>query len=85
VNHGKSSMNAKQTPAAGDTNSVWPLATPARMAARIVESVDVRPAPLRIVLRSQALDSTLKTLRRRIASFEAQAGLAASTDFPDGD
>jgi hypothetical protein len=50
VNHGKSSMNAKQTPAAGDTNSVWPLATPARMAARIVESVDVRPAPLRIVL-----------------------------------
>jgi hypothetical protein len=55
------------------------------MAAPIIESVDVQPAPLRIVLRSQALDSTLKTLRRRIASFEAQAGLAASTDFPDGD
>jgi NAD(P)-dependent dehydrogenase (short-subunit alcohol dehydrogenase family) len=32
---------------------------PARMAARIIESVDVEPAPLRIVLGSQALESTL--------------------------
>ena len=31
---------------------------PARMAARIIESVDVEPAPLRIVLGSQALAST---------------------------
>jgi NAD(P)-dependent dehydrogenase (short-subunit alcohol dehydrogenase family) len=58
---------------------------PARMAARIIESVDVEPAPLRLVLGSQALDSTLTTLRQRIASFEAQAGLAASTDFPAGE
>jgi hypothetical protein len=54
------------------------------MAARIIESVDVEPAPLRIVLGSQALDITLKTLRRRIERFEAQAELAASTDFPAG-
>ena len=57
---------------------------PARMAARIIESVDVEPAPLRMVLGSQALASTLATLRKRIASFEAQTELAASTDFPPG-
>ena len=54
---------------------------PARMAARIIESVDVEPAPLRIVLGSQALESTLATLRKRIEGFEAQTELAASTDF----
>jgi NAD(P)-dependent dehydrogenase (short-subunit alcohol dehydrogenase family) len=58
---------------------------PARMAARIIESVDVKPAPLRMVLGSQALESTLTTLRKRIADFEAQADLAASTDFPPGE
>jgi NAD(P)-dependent dehydrogenase (short-subunit alcohol dehydrogenase family) len=57
---------------------------PARMAARIIESVDVKPAPLRMVLGSQALQSTLTTLRKRIADFEAQTELAASTDFPPG-
>jgi hypothetical protein len=35
-----------------------------------------------MMLGSQALDSTLATLRERIAGFEAQRGLAASTDFP---
>jgi NAD(P)-dependent dehydrogenase (short-subunit alcohol dehydrogenase family) len=58
---------------------------PARMAARIIESVDVEPAPLRMVLGSQALESTLTTLRKRIANFEAQTELAASTDFPPGE
>ena len=55
---------------------------PASMAARIIESVDVEPAPLRLVLGSQALESTLATLRKRIEGFEAQRELAASTDFP---
>ncbi len=55
------------------------------MAARIIESVDVRPAPLRMVFGSQALQSTLSTLRKRISDFEAQAELAASTDFPPGE
>jgi NAD(P)-dependent dehydrogenase (short-subunit alcohol dehydrogenase family) len=55
---------------------------PARMAARIIETVDVEPAPLRLVLGSQALDSTLATLQTRIAGFEAQRALAQSTDFP---
>ena len=58
---------------------------PARMAARIIESVDVEPAPLRMLLGSQALQSTLATLRKRIAGFEAQTALAASTDFPPGE
>jgi NAD(P)-dependent dehydrogenase (short-subunit alcohol dehydrogenase family) len=58
---------------------------PARMAARIIESVDVEPAPLRLVLGSQALESTLSTLHQRIAGFEAQRELAASTDFPPGE
>jgi NAD(P)-dependent dehydrogenase (short-subunit alcohol dehydrogenase family) len=57
---------------------------PARMAARIIESVDVEPAPLRMVLGTQALEGTLAALRKRIASFEAQTDLAASTDFPPG-
>jgi NAD(P)-dependent dehydrogenase (short-subunit alcohol dehydrogenase family) len=58
---------------------------PARIAARIIASVDVEPAPLRMVLGSQALESTLTTLRKRIAGFEAQTELAASTDFPPGE
>jgi NAD(P)-dependent dehydrogenase (short-subunit alcohol dehydrogenase family) len=58
---------------------------PARMAARIIESVDVEPAPMRLVLGSAALESTLKVLRKRIADFEEQTKLAASTDFPPGE
>ena len=58
---------------------------PSRMAARIIESVDIEPAPLRMVLGSQALESTVAALRKRIAGFEAQAVLAASTDFPVGE
>jgi NAD(P)-dependent dehydrogenase (short-subunit alcohol dehydrogenase family) len=57
---------------------------PARMATRIIESIEIEPAPLRMVLGSQALEGTLTTLRKRIAGFEAQAALAASTDFPPG-
>ena len=58
---------------------------PARMAAAIIDSVDRQPAPLRVVLGSQALDSTIATLRKRIADFEAQRDLAASTDYPPGE
>jgi NAD(P)-dependent dehydrogenase (short-subunit alcohol dehydrogenase family) len=65
-----------------DPKNVLAPGDPARMAARIIESVEVEPAPLRMVLGSQALESTLATLRKRIASFEAQTEFAASTDFP---
>jgi NAD(P)-dependent dehydrogenase (short-subunit alcohol dehydrogenase family) len=58
---------------------------PARMASRIIESVDVEPAPLRMVLGAQALEGTPATLRKRIASFETQTELAASTEFQPGE
>jgi NAD(P)-dependent dehydrogenase (short-subunit alcohol dehydrogenase family) len=58
---------------------------PARMAAAIIDSVDVSPAPLRMVLGSQALDSTIATLEERLANFRTQKDLAASTDYPPGE
>ena len=58
---------------------------PSRMAARIIESVDKEPAPMRMVLGSQALASTISTLKTRIADYETQTKLAASTDFPAGE
>ena len=58
---------------------------PVRMAARIIESVDREPAPLRMILGSQALASTISTLKARVADYETQTGLAASTDFPTGE
>ena len=56
---------------------------PVLMAARIIETVDREPAPLRLVLGSQALRSTIDTLTRRLADFESQTEVAASTDAPD--
>jgi NAD(P)-dependent dehydrogenase (short-subunit alcohol dehydrogenase family) len=58
---------------------------PARMAAAIIASVDQNPAPLRLILGSQAQRTTIEVLRNRIAGFEAQADLAGSTDFPPGE
>lgn len=58
---------------------------PVRMATRIIESVDTDPAPLRIVLGSQALEATVTRLKERIADYEAQTELAASTDFFEGE
>jgi len=57
---------------------------PARMAARIIGSVDRNPAPLRMVLGSQALKATVERLEQRIADYKTQTELAASTDFPAG-
>ncbi|WP_245879787.1 hypothetical protein [Trichococcus patagoniensis] len=51
------------------------------MAIRIIESVDITPAPLRMVLGSQALASTISTLENRLADFRTQTELAASTDY----
>jgi NAD(P)-dependent dehydrogenase (short-subunit alcohol dehydrogenase family) len=60
------------------------IVEPARMATAMIASVDIEPAPLRMILGSQALDNTVEALRERIAGFEAQRELAASTDFPAG-
>ena len=64
-----------------DPNNGLAPGDPDRMAARVIDSVDVEPAPLRLVLGSPALEGTLTRLRKRIASFKAQTELAASTDF----
>lgn len=58
---------------------------PVRMAERIIESVDKEPAPLRMVLGSQALSATLTRLKERVADYETQTELAASTDFSSGE
>jgi hypothetical protein len=60
---------------------------PARMAARIIDSVDTEPAPLRLVLGSQALDSTLATLQKRIAlaSRPSARWLPPPTSRPESD
>lgn len=54
---------------------------PAKMAERIIESVDINPAPLRMVLGSQALKATIERLEERVADYKTQTELAASTDI----
>ena len=56
---------------------------PAKMAARIIESADKDPVPLRMVLGSQALAATIERLEERIADYKTQTELAASTDATD--
>ena len=56
---------------------------PAKMAARMIESVDKDPAPLRMVLGSQALAATIQRLEERIADYKTQTELAASTDVTE--
>ena len=56
---------------------------PAKMAARIIESVDLEKAPLRMVLGSQALNATIQRLEERIADYKTQYALAASTDIKE--
>ena len=54
---------------------------PAKMAERMIESVDIEPAPLRMVLGSQALKATIERLEERVADYKTQTELAASTDI----
>ena len=54
---------------------------PAKMAERMIESVDIDPAPLRMVLGSQALKATIERLEERVADYKTQTELAASTDI----
>lgn len=56
---------------------------PAKMAARIIESADKEPAPLRMVLGSQALKATIGRLEERVADYRTQTELAASTDIKE--
>ncbi|WP_243187409.1 hypothetical protein [Clostridium celatum] len=51
------------------------------MAQRIIESVDRSLETLRMILGSQALSTTVTRLKERIAEYETQTELAASTDI----
>lgn len=65
-----------------DPNKAIAPGDPSRMAERIIESVEKNPAPLRMVLGSQALFNTIQRLKERVLDYESQKDLAASTDFP---
>lgn len=54
---------------------------PAKMAARIIESVDREDTPLHMVLGSQALRATIERLEERLAAYKTQTDVAASTDI----
>lgn len=56
---------------------------PVEMSKRIIESAGSYPAPMRIVLGSQALKATIERLEERIADYKAQTELAASTDIKE--
>ncbi|MEC4271887.1 SDR family oxidoreductase [Adlercreutzia sp. R25] len=58
---------------------------PAKMAARMIESVAIEPAPLRQVYGSQALAATIERLEERLGDYKTQTELAASTDYPAGE
>ena len=54
---------------------------PAKMAVRIIESVDNPDTPLHMVLGSQALKATIERLEQRVAAYKTQTETAASTDI----
>lgn len=54
---------------------------PAKMASRIIESVDKPDTPLHMVLGSQALKATIERLEQRVAAYKTQTETAASTDI----
>jgi NAD(P)-dependent dehydrogenase (short-subunit alcohol dehydrogenase family) len=56
---------------------------PAKMAARIIESVDKEDTPFHMVLGSQALAATIERLEERVAAYKTQTELAASTDITE--
>lgn len=57
---------------------------PARMAAAIIDSTGVEPAPLRLLLGTDAYERTHQVLVGRLAALEAQKDLAATTDVRTG-
>jgi NAD(P)-dependent dehydrogenase (short-subunit alcohol dehydrogenase family) len=73
--HGFRARLDPDAPATGD---------PARMAAAIIDSAGLDPAPLRLLLGSDAYERTHQVLATRLASLEAQKDLAATTDVREG-
>jgi NAD(P)-dependent dehydrogenase (short-subunit alcohol dehydrogenase family) len=57
---------------------------PARMATAIIDSAGLEPAPLRLLLGTDAYKRTHQVLQGRLAALEAQKDLAATTDVRTG-
>lgn len=57
---------------------------PEKMAERIIESADATPAPLRMILGSQALSTAIEVMTKRLSGFQTPEAfaLARSTDCP---
>lgn len=55
---------------------------PAKMAARMIESVAIEPAPLRQVYGSQALRDTINRLEERVADYKTQTEWPHPLTFP---
>ena len=53
---------------------------PAKIAARIIDSAEQQPAPLRLVLGSDSYQAVTGALRNRLAQIEPQEATAAQTD-----
>jgi len=69
--------------AAGGNLTGAALGDPRKVAAAIVESADVTPAPRRLVLGSDAFQAIRAALTARLDELEAGKTLAASTDYQD--
>lgn len=54
------------------------------MATAIIDSAGVEPAPLRLLLGTDAYERTHPVLAGRLAALEAQKDLAATTDIREG-
>lgn len=54
---------------------------PAKMAEQIIDSVEIDPAPMHMVLGSQALENTINTLKDLVADYEKQPEIAAFSDI----
>ncbi|GAA2706832.1 MULTISPECIES: SDR family oxidoreductase [Streptomyces] len=65
------------------SGAVRPLSDPAKTARAVLDCADLEPAPLRLVLGSDAYETTRTALARRLADLEVQREIAWSTDVDD--
>ena len=54
---------------------------PMLIAARIIESANINPTPLRVILGKEAIEETITTLESRLTVYKSQIKIAATTDY----
>ncbi|MCI8330614.1 MAG: SDR family NAD(P)-dependent oxidoreductase [Bacilli bacterium] len=54
---------------------------PTLVAARIIESANINPAPLRVILGKEAIEETITTLESRLAIYKSQIKTAPTIDY----